>query len=116
DAIVSHMDVGHQQAIVHDPGCAPIHRTLIEGTEFANDHIVSDLQKGVFVVVFQILGHTAHHSTRENMAILTNPHSGMDRHLVFNNRAFAYHHIVSNAAESAHCHTLGQDSSGMDVR
>jgi len=59
-AVVRHMTVGHEQASVADDGGSGGFRAAVDGDAFADDGLRSDLDVGLFPLVFQILRRRPH--------------------------------------------------------
>jgi hypothetical protein len=72
-AIMRHMAIGHDQAIVPDDGtslggCAPVY-----GYTFADGGMVANLGGGYFSHKLQVLRDAGNDGARKNAAIVTNP-------------------------------------------
>ena len=69
---------------------------------------------GLFALELQVLWVSADDGSRIDMAVLADAYTAVDGHIVVNDSAFAYLHIIIDAGERANCYRWMKLSFWMD--
>ncbi len=110
-AVVRDMRLGHQEAIVAEPGnAATAFGAAVDGDEFANPIAATDLGHGWFARKLQILWRQSYRNEWVQMSLVPDARPAVDHTMAVNPHAIAQNHLVTNDHVRAD-HTIAADLS-----
>lgn len=115
-AIVRHVAIRHEEAIVADSRDPAFDSRPVEGYELPNDNIVADLEKCLLTGIFEVLRRTRDRSPVENPAPGSNPRSARDHGIGPHGGSVANDNIIFNDGKRPDGHTLPELRLGTDDR
>ncbi len=82
DAVVRHVHIGHQQVVAANARVVAAHRCApVQGTAFANDVVVADLQPGLLAGELLVSRVLTHGSELVDSVVLADPRIRLDHHV-----------------------------------
>jgi hypothetical protein len=114
-AVVTDMDVGHQQVVVADGGFGTIlDRTAMNGDALADDIVVADDKTRGLALVFQVRRIFTHGRELVNAVMLADDSRPFYHHMGGDNGALTDLNVGSDDGPGTHLHIRRQASTGMN--
>jgi hypothetical protein len=115
NAIMGNMTVSHDEAVVANLSGPFILAATVDGYKLTDGGIVADLYGSIFSFVFQVLGNSGNHSSRENAAVVSYTGTFHDGYIAADPGAFADFYVLMDHAERVNLYIGGQFSVWVDV-
>ena len=114
-AVVCHVAVGHDQAVVANDGLATRCSSAVNGNKLANRRVVADDGHRFLALELEILRDIAHHGTCVDVTVASNACTGANHGVAVDDAAVANHHIVVDSDKGPDFHVIANLCSGVDA-
>jgi hypothetical protein len=115
NAVVRNVAVSHDQAVVSHL-CGPtVAAAAVNGHKFTDGRIVSNLYRGFFAFIFQVLGDGRYYSAWKDPAVPAYPGAFHNGNVAADPGAFAYFNIVVDNGKRVYFNVCRQLGIGMNI-
>jgi hypothetical protein len=115
DAIMRDVAVSHDQAVVSNLCGPPVAAAAVDCHKFTDGRIVANLHRGLFALVFKVLGDGRYYGAWKDPAVPAYPGAFHNGNIAADPGAFAYFNIVVDNGKRVYFNVCRQLGIGMNI-
>jgi hypothetical protein len=115
DAVMGNMAVCHDQAVIANLGGPPVLASPVYSNKFTNSGIVTNFNRGLFPLIFQILRNGGYDGPGKYPAVFSYPGAFHDGYIAADPGTFPNFHVLMQNTERIYLDIGGQFGIGMNI-